>query len=164
MPDKLRVMVDANVLIAGVVWPRWPFEVLRHARHGDFRLVLSRRVIGEARRIIQNRFPNYSEPFEAFLQACDYELADEPSKDQIAANLTLVRDPADVPIALTAINAGVDVYVTSDRDFTDRDESTEKLHQRLTILLPGTFLREHMGWTSEELEAARNRSWRDLTD
>ena len=26
-----RVMLDANVLIAGSVWPRWPYEVLQHA-------------------------------------------------------------------------------------------------------------------------------------
>ena len=51
-PD-LRVMVDANILIAGVVWPRWPYEVLRHALRGDFRLVLSEYVIQQARRRIQ---------------------------------------------------------------------------------------------------------------
>jgi predicted nucleic acid-binding protein len=38
---ELRVMVDANILIAGSVWPRWPYEVLQHALRGDFGLVLS---------------------------------------------------------------------------------------------------------------------------
>jgi predicted nucleic acid-binding protein len=37
----LRVMVDANILIAGVVWPRFPYEVLRHALKGDCQLILS---------------------------------------------------------------------------------------------------------------------------
>ena len=32
----LRGMVDANILIAGSVWPRWPFKVLQHAIRGDF--------------------------------------------------------------------------------------------------------------------------------
>jgi predicted nucleic acid-binding protein len=47
-PDKLRVMVDANVLFAGTLWPRFPYEVLRHAVLGDYQLVLSSRIIDEA--------------------------------------------------------------------------------------------------------------------
>ena len=46
---ELRVMLDANILIAGSVWPRWPYEVLQHALRGDFRLVLSEYVIQQAR-------------------------------------------------------------------------------------------------------------------
>ena len=43
-----------------------------------------------------------------------------------------------------------------------QDETTEELHQRLTVLLPGTFLRQVMGWSGEQLEALRGRSWQDL--
>jgi hypothetical protein len=29
-----RVAIDANVLITGIVWPRWQYEILQHAlRH-----------------------------------------------------------------------------------------------------------------------------------
>ena len=47
---SLRVMLDTTVLIAGIAWPRWSYEVLRHALSGDFRLVLSPLVIKQARR------------------------------------------------------------------------------------------------------------------
>jgi hypothetical protein len=36
---KPRVFVDANVLFAGSAFPRWPYEVLRHAAAGDLQLV-----------------------------------------------------------------------------------------------------------------------------
>ncbi len=55
---SLRVMVDANVLIAGIGWPRWPYALLQHAIAGDFQLVLSPYVIEEARRNLQRIVPD----------------------------------------------------------------------------------------------------------
>ena len=49
-------MLDANVLIAGTIWPRWPYEVLQHARQGDFQLVLSPLLIDQARRRLEAPF------------------------------------------------------------------------------------------------------------
>jgi hypothetical protein len=33
---RLRVFLDANILIRGITLPRFPCEVLRHAAKGDF--------------------------------------------------------------------------------------------------------------------------------
>ena len=158
----LRVMVDANVLIAGSVWPRFPYEVLRHAQAQDFRLVLSPLVIAEARQRIDLSFPDNAWRLSQTLTSSSYEPIANPTREEVLANSKLVRDINDVPIALAAINANVDYLVTQDRDFTDLDESSAELHTKLKILLPGTFLREHMGWTSEALQTVRNRTWRDL--
>jgi predicted nucleic acid-binding protein len=73
-----------------------------------------------------------------------------------------VRDPTDIPIALAAINAEVDYLVSEDKDLTAQDDTTAELRKHLTVYLSGTFLREVMGWSSEELEAIRGRSWADL--
>ena len=71
---------------------------------------------------------------------------------------------ADVPIALAAIAAKVDYFVTYDKDFTDKDKTTQRVREAIPgIVLPPVFLREVMGWTSEELEKIRLRNWRDLT-
>jgi hypothetical protein len=56
----------------------------------------------------------------------------------------------------------VDCLITTDKDFTDHTAENEPLHQQLRIRLPGTFLREDMGWTSDQLEALRGREWEDL--
>jgi predicted nucleic acid-binding protein len=73
--------------------------------------------------------------------------------------MSLIRDPKDVHVALAAINAKVDYLITRDKDFTDLDENTADLHQQLAIILPGTFLRECMGWTSASLESIATRKW-----
>lgn len=85
-----------------------------------------------------------------------------PTEEEITAHPGLVRDAKDIHVALSAINAQVDFLVTQDRDFTDPGETTKEVQKRLTIRLPGTFLREQMGWTSEELEAIRGRTWKDM--
>ena len=162
--SDLRVMSDANLLVAGTVWPRFPYEVLRHAVRRDFTLVLAPIIIEEARRHILRLIPEAIGRFEEILQAANCEIVGDPTREEVASHATLVRDPKDVPVALAALNAKVDLLITQDRDFTDQIESTQELHQRLTILLPGTFLREYMGWTSEELEALRNRTWQDLAE
>lgn len=162
--NRLRVMVDANILIAGTGWPRFPYEVLQHAVRGDYVLVLSPFVIAEAQRHIERLLPDALATFDGLLQEIEYEAADDPSPEEVAAQMALVRDPKDVPVALAAINAQVDYLVTQDRDFTDEDESTTELHRRLNILLPGTFLREQMGWTSDQLEVIRSRTWQDFEE
>ena len=155
-------MVDTTVLVAGLVWPRWPYEVLQHDLRGEFQMMLSPTVIKEARRIIEKKFPIYSQDLEGLLQTSGYEKVPDPSSEEVLAHKDLMRDITDIPIALAAIKADVDYFVSEDKDFTDRSKSTAKLHARLMVLLSGTFLREVMGWTSEQLEAVRNRNWSDL--
>jgi predicted nucleic acid-binding protein len=158
-----RVAIDANVLITGMVWPRWQHEILLHALNGDFTLILSPLVIDEARKRITHTFPDFLADFEWFLIMVSYEEAPVPTQEEIAASLDLVRQVKDVPIALSIREAQVDYFVTYDRDFTDQDETTEKVREAIPgIMLPPVFLREVMGWTSDELEAIRYREWSDL--
>lgn len=159
---ELRVFVDANILIAGTVWPRWPYEVLQHALKGDFRLVINAYVREEARRTLLKRFPQQMERFDTFLSVCDFEMASMPAPEAVAANQYLVRDMTDVPIVLAAIEARVDYLVSEDKDLTVRDESTAELRQRLTVYLSGAFLREVMNWSTERLEAVCGRNWHDI--
>lgn len=157
-------MVDTTVLLAGTVWPRWPYEVLQHALRGDFQLVLSPTVIQEAVRKFEEKFPTYKQDFVDFLEECGYAEIPEPTSQAVLAHRDLMRDITDIPIAVAAINAGVDYFVSEDKDFTARDQTTARLHQKITVMLPGTFLRQVMGWTGEELEAIRNRTWSELKD
>lgn len=163
-PNKVRAFTDANVLFAGIAFPRWPREVLRHAVSGDFKLVLCPLVIEEARRNLQKRYPEYLGRFEDFLEVVDYELVSDPTSEEIEANQNLVRDLSDVAIALSAIAARVNYLISADKDLTTQDETTEELRRHIKVLLSGTFLREVMGWTSEELESIRNRKWSDLPE
>ena len=70
----------------------------------------------------------------------------------MAANIDLCRHESDVPIVLAAIKSKAQCSVTNDRDLTVLDSTTVKLHRQVQVMLPPVFLREMMGWTSEELE------------
>lgn len=157
----LRVMVDTTVLLAGMIWPRFPHEVLQHALRGDLTLVLCPYVLAQARRKFQERFSDFAQDFEDFLTLVPYEEAPDPTASQVAAQQHLVRDITDVPVALAALNAQVDYLVSDDKDLTALNQP---VHQQLRVLLSGTFLNAVMGWTHEELEAVRRRQWPDLPD
>jgi predicted nucleic acid-binding protein len=159
---KPRVFTDANVLFAGSAFPRWPHEVLRHAAAGDLQLVLCPLVIDQARRHLQKSFPEQVTRFDTFLRKVNYELAPDPTPEEIEANLNLVRDASDVAVALAAMSAGVDYVVSHDKDLTVQDATTVELRRHLKVMLSATFLREVMGWTSEELEAIRHRTWNEM--
>lgn len=158
----LRVMVDANILIAGSVWPRWPYEVIQHALHGDFQLILSPYILGQAVKQLNMRFPESTWRLEHLLETSRYELARNPTKGQVVQAVGLTRDETDLPVVLAAIAAKVDYLVSEDKDLTAQDGTTEELHKRLKVLISGTFLREVMGWNSDELERVRKRTWQDL--
>jgi predicted nucleic acid-binding protein len=96
------------------------------------------------------------------LAISQYKLVPIPSPEEIQGNLDLVRDPNDIPIALAAIKAGVDYLVTNDKDLTAVDETTTVLRQRIKPIIVGKFLREVMGWKSEDLERIRRRNWSDF--
>jgi predicted nucleic acid-binding protein len=157
---KARVMLDVNILIAGTIWPRWQYAILQHAIKGDFQIVLAPLILESARRNIRDIDARQLPRFEQFLADCRYELVDNPTRQEVQQNLDLVRSEADVPIALAAINAQVDYFVTYDADFTDNDVTTRNVRDAIPgIILPPVFLRDVMGWTSEELEEIRRRGW-----
>jgi predicted nucleic acid-binding protein len=160
---KLRVMADANILIAGILFPRWFHEFLHHALKGDFRLVLCPQVIREARQRMVEGTELQRQALEQFLADCDYEETPDPNKEEVKQNRHLVRDVKDVPLALAAIHAKVDYLVTNDKDLTAQDETTSALRQKIQPITVGQFLRHVMGWKSDDLEKIRKRTWSDLT-
>lgn len=162
--EKPRVFLDANVLLAGSAFARWPYEILEHATNGDFHLVLSPLVIQQARQHLQRRYPKHLDRFERFLRTTVYELVPDPTLTEVDAQRQLVRDFSDVPVALSAIAAGVDYLVSEDKDLTEQNVTTAELHRRVKVLISGTFLREVMGWTSAQLEALRHRTWDDIAN
>ncbi len=160
--DKPKVMVDANILFAAALWPRWPFEVIQHVIRGDFELYLPPLVIDQARDAVALRFPESIEQLEHLLHRLDYTEVPDPSPTLVARNRKLVRDEKDVPVALGALRARVDHLVSEDKDLTTADSTTARLRKDIKVMLSGTFLRQVMGWSGEELERVRHRSWRDL--
>ena len=154
-------MVDTNVLLAGIIWPRFPYEVLQHALRGDIQLVLCPFILAEAHRKFREIFPAFIEDFAEFLVDVPHERVSDPTSRSVSANRRLMRDFTDIPIALAAINAQVDYFLSDDKDFTDSDQP---IHRKLSILQSGTFLSEVMGRSHDELDRIKRRTWADIPD
>ena len=155
-------MADANILIAGILFPRWFHEFLRHALRRDFTLILTPYIVREAQERMARGTAAQRQALEQFLADCEYELAPDPSRDEVQANVSLVRDPKDVPIVLSAIAANADYLVSNDKDLTALDETTASLREKISPITVGRFLREVMGWESAEVERIRKRNWSDI--
>jgi len=132
---------------------------MRGAASGRFDLLLPQQVIIEARLNLQ---PIRIGAFDAFLGSLNYTELAVPPADLVEANLDLVRSPKDIPIAIALLLANVDIFVTNDRDFTDPGATAPRFRERIQVMLPAVFLREVLGWSSEALEAIRNRTWDDI--
>lgn len=152
-------MLDTTVLLAGTIWPRFPYEVLQHAFRGAYQPVLCPYILGQARRKFRELFPAYLEQFEALLTDLRYEEVADPTPEEVSANLDLMRDKTDIPAALAAINAGVDYFVSDDKDFT---APNQPIHQKLRVLQSGSFLNQVMGHSHDELDRIKGRTWAEV--
>ncbi len=159
---RLRVALDANILIAGLRQPRAPFEVMRAAITRYFDLILPEQVITEARRHLD--WPAGLAALEFFLTGSAGEVAPMPPREMVRRNLDLVRSERDVPIALALLAAETDIFVTGDRDFTDPGATAPRFHERVRVMTPAPFLVEVLGWSPEGLDVVRSRTWDDLAE
>ena len=129
---------------------------------GRFDVLLPVQVISEARRHVYT--PSQRATLNDFLSDCAYEELPMPSAERVAQNADLVRGASDVPIALALLDAGADILVTSDRDFTDAGATASRFSEQIQVMLPAVFLRQVLGWSSDELEAIRRREWKDFPE
>jgi predicted nucleic acid-binding protein len=162
MTHRPRVFLDASVLIRGVTFPRFPYEVLRHAARKEIVAIVCPLVLDSARLYIKERFPDHQGAFEAMLELLDLEVAPDPLLEEVTAHGGLVRDPKDIPVALAAIGARAEYLVSTDRDFTDVDDTTAELRRHLKPMSVGAFLHEVMGWSHESPSAVERRQWSEL--
>ena len=159
---QLRVIVDANTLMRGVIHPRFAFEIMNHAFKGEFKLVLIPYTIEEAIRNPAKLFPSRLQPLEQFLTKCPYALLKDPSLAELKKHDDVIRDKTDLPLAVAAIKAKVDYLISNDKDFVGTDSTTSKIQSKVNCITAGNFLRKVMGWTSEELTEIQMREWDDL--
>jgi predicted nucleic acid-binding protein len=164
-PRRLRVFVDANILIRGVTFPRYPYEILRLAARHAIVLVVSPSVLADTRRYLSLLFPEHLPKLDGFLATALNETVADPTPEDVAGHRDLVRDFKDVPVVMAAARAGVDFLVSTDADLTDTDQSTEALRQLVApgkVMKPGAFLSDVVGWSHADLEAISRRQWRDI--
>lgn len=133
--QTIKVMLDTNVLISAIYNPSsTTFQAFRKASEPPYVLVLCDQVIDEMRRIFNRKFPAKIQAMERFLSIAHYDLVTLTSEDAPSAEETDIRDINDRPILRSALKAGVEIFVTGDKDFL---ESAVKKPQ---IVTPSQFI------------------------
>jgi putative PIN family toxin of toxin-antitoxin system len=113
----MRIMLDTNVLISVMIFPNPRMNSMMECIFSRHELILSTFILDELKFVIADKFPTKTTAVDLLLQKMNYELVETPEK--IDLSLFNIRDKMDAPILYSAVQAGVDILITWDKDFAD---------------------------------------------
>ena len=145
---KVNIFLDSSALIAGIISETGAAHVLLQlGETEDVALTISEVVFNETKRSIARKSRENLENVQMEIRKSRIRILQDPSYEDILANLYLMDDPDDVPILLAAINAKVDYLATHDhKHFLDDPKVAERAG--IKIGTPGNvlaWLRENLG-------------------
>ena len=137
--QRPKVFLDTSALIAGVASSRGAARaVLQLAEIGLIEVIVSRQVIVEADRNIEEKLPEMLNEYREFIELLAPVLIDDPRQKDVERFLKVINYD-DAPILASAVSSGADFLITWDRKhFIGKDIHT---HSNLKIVTPGEFLR-----------------------
>ena len=113
-------MIDTNIFISAILFPKSrTAEALSKSMTSPYQPVVCDYVVDELHRKFQEKFSDWIVELEAFLYTSlpTFEIAITPEKDiEIEAK---IRDKKDRPILRAALNSGVELFLTGDKDFLE---------------------------------------------
>jgi putative PIN family toxin of toxin-antitoxin system len=130
--DVSRVVLDTNILVSGVAFPKGPpGRLLALWRAGDLVVVLSHYILKETARVL----PRVSSP--AFDPVDVPQIVDifAGLAEMVVPSMVLIpelRDPADQPVLGTLIASGAAYLITGDKDLL-------ALAKKYPIVTPAEF-------------------------
>jgi putative PIN family toxin of toxin-antitoxin system len=121
VPDKplarpVRLFLDANILISGLLFEGPEHRVLALADERRFVAVVTDHVLWEVRRLLVERFGLSASDAADAVGALCLDVAPDPDDGTVAEAERLLRDPEDAPVLAAAWEAGADALVTGDKD------------------------------------------------
>jgi len=114
--SKPRVLIDTNVLISGLVWNGNESCLLEMSISRDIHLLIPAIVLTEARRVLDDKFPNHSGLLDDVLSLLDCEVLARPSHLALESAAAVLRDPNDAEILAAIIDSKPNYAVTGDKD------------------------------------------------
>jgi len=137
---KFNIFLDSSALIAGAISEAGAAHVLLNLGESqDIVLTVSELVIFESERSMAKKSPGNLNDLRRLIKSSNLRIVDNPSSEEVEANLYLIHDPNDVPILLAAMKAKVDYLATHNRKhFLDDPKVAEK--SGIRIGTPGDVL------------------------
>ena len=116
----MRIMIDTNVFISAALFPEGrAAEALYKALEYPYQPVVCDYVLDELHRKFQEKFPARTVELEAFLYRALPAFGVVSTPEEVVEAESKIRDPKDRPILRAALNAGVDLFLTGDKDFLE---------------------------------------------
>jgi len=134
----MRIMVDANIIVSAILFPKSVIANLLNHLTGNYSLVLSKYTIYEVEDVFNEKFPHRIVEMKEFLQELPYELFTLNKTKTKNKNYPNIRDIDDLPVLANAIESKVDVLITGDKDF---DEIIIKTPE---IMKPREYIEKYM--------------------
>jgi len=137
--QRLKVFLDTSALIAGIASVKGAARaVLQLAETGLIEVIVSRQVIVEADRNIEDKLPELLGEYREFIKFLAPVMVDDPSFVEIKRFLTVIN-PDDAPILAAAVDADADFLVTWDKKhFIGKNINVQS---NMKIVTPGEFLK-----------------------
>ncbi len=137
--QRLKVFLDTSALIAGVASSRGAARaVLQLAEIGLIEVIVSRQVIVEADRNIEEKLPGMLDDYREFMELLAPVLIDDPRQKEVERFLKVINYD-DAPVLASAVGSGADFLVTWDRKhFIGKNIH---IQSNLKIVTPGEFLK-----------------------
>jgi len=128
----VRIMVDTNIMISGLLFPRSQVNTIMTNIMYQHNLVISSYILAEFKDVIRRKFPHYIIEMDELLSKLNFELVYTP--DTMDLEVFSVRDAKDYPVLYTAIVESVDILLTGDKDLINVNVKMPK------ILTPRQFM------------------------
>jgi predicted nucleic acid-binding protein len=122
--------------------------VLQLAESGLIEVIVSRQVIVEADRNIEEKLPEMLNEYRKFIELLAPVLMDDLRKQDVE-RFKKVIDHDDAPILASAVNSGADCLITWDRKHFIAKNI--QIHSNLKIVTPGEFLKYFRKYVEEFL-------------
>ncbi len=132
--NALRVFIDSNILVSAVLSESSLSSKLLTLLIEEHHLIICSYSITEVSKVIDRKFPEHIAKWDKFLTSLEFEIAYTPT-DLSTVKVPFIRDPADLPILVSAMVAQPDILITGDTDF-----HTPEIQEYFTIMTPGDFL------------------------
>lgn len=141
MAAKLRLFLDASVIIAGIASLTGASGIiLSLCEAGQVQAVVSEAVLDECQRNIQRKLPEMMPRFQRVMKALKLEVVPYPPLEQVRRCERIIHRK-DAHILAAAMEARPDYLITLDATHFLKDLSVGQ-KSGLKIVLPGDFLGE----------------------
>ncbi len=112
----MRVFLDANVLVSGIVFPGTEQAILRASFRGNHTFVTSEDVRREVLDTLQEKFPRLRAEAEEALSLLRTEVVPREAYMERLEGFPELRDRKDAHVLAAALASRCDAIVTGDRD------------------------------------------------